>query len=309
MVKFKLGVDLSFAKKRWPEPEVWLDIVKNKLGLRHVEFDSDFLDPLYVSEPARSEIAHEISEIAERQGVEIHNYYTGTMTHCVNLISHPDSRVRKDGIIWCEEAIRLATKLGAKGIGGHFDTISSRDLHDPERYNQRIDNLIQAFQHLSRLAKDQGHEFILWEQMYTPSEVPYTIEQSKELFKRVNKGSSLPILITLDVGHACCHNFRHVSKDEDPYEWLREFAVMSPVVHIQQTSAGASCHWPFTKEFNKLGIIDGAKVLETIRSTAAVETLLVLEIFFPLTMPDEEVMKAMRASVNYWNACIERYSD
>ena len=50
---------------------------------KYVEFDTDFLDPLFVSEPSLSEVASEIRKLSEKYGVEIHNYFTGAMTHCV----------------------------------------------------------------------------------------------------------------------------------------------------------------------------------------------------------------------------------
>ena len=39
-----LGTNNYFAVKRWPEPEVWVDIIKNKLGLE--ASDSFVLDEL-----------------------------------------------------------------------------------------------------------------------------------------------------------------------------------------------------------------------------------------------------------------------
>ena len=63
MTKLKLGVDLSFAKKRWPESEAWIDIFKNQFGLKYVEFDTDFLDPLFISKPTWMDIAAEINQL------------------------------------------------------------------------------------------------------------------------------------------------------------------------------------------------------------------------------------------------------
>lgn len=308
MTKFKLAVDICFAKKRWPEPESWLEIVKNELHLRYVEFDSDFLDPLYISEPTKSQIALKIRQLAKKYDIVIHNYFTGTMTHCVNLISHPDERVRRDGIKWCEEAIKVASKLGAKGIGGHFDTISHSNWENPKKYSFFIDNLISCLQYLSGIAKKEGLEFILWEQMYAASEVPYTISQTRELMDRVNNHASIPIYLTLDVGHSCCQNYPHNPEDTDPYKWLREFAHISPVVHIQQTSASESCHWPFTEEYNKIGIIEAEKVIEAINLSAAKEVLLTLEIFFSLAKNDEQVLAHMKESVEYWRKYVGKLS-
>lgn len=305
MTKLKLGVDLSFAKKRWPEPQAWLEIVSKRFGLKYVEFDSDFLDPLYISEPARSALALEIRRLASEYKVEIDSYFTGAMTHCVNLISHPDARVRKDGLRWCEEAIDVADKLGCRGIGGHFDTISSRDLGNPERYNLLLDNLISSFQYLSHIAKKKGQEFILWEQTYAPSEVPYTIEQTRQLMKRVNNGAGVDIFLTLDTGHACCQNYPHVPQDIDPYSWLRNFAPISPVIHLHQTNRQESCHWPFTKKYNKIGIIEPRKVIDAIQASGAKKVLLILEIFFPLSKNDEQVLDEMEESVEYWRKYIK----
>ena len=300
MTQLKLGVDLSFAKKRWPEPEAWLDIVKNKLGLKYVEFDTDFLDPLFISEPTRSAVAAETKSLADRYGISIHNYFTGTMTHSVNLVSHPDERMRRDGVRWCEEAIKVAAKLGAKGIGGHFDTISSRDLADPARYRMLMANLLNSFHHLSTIAKQQGQEFILWEQLYTPSEVPYTIPQTKEFMERLNDGASVPIPLVIDMGHMCCQNFPHDPSDEDPYEWLRQLGHLTKVVHLQQCNGTASCHWPFTKQYNEIGIVQPQRVLEAIHESGATEVYLFFEIFFSLSQSDQQVLDEMVESVEYW---------
>jgi len=40
-----LGINLSFAVKRWPEPEAWAGIVRERLGLDQVQFTFDLLDP------------------------------------------------------------------------------------------------------------------------------------------------------------------------------------------------------------------------------------------------------------------------
>ena len=300
MLDITLGVDLSFAKKRWPEAKDWIKVVKNDLGVDCVEFDSDFLDPVYISEENWMDIAQETNELAKTNGIEIHNYFTGAMTHCVNLLSHPDPRVKKDGIKWCEKALVLATKLGARGIGGHFDTITSPDVDNPEIYDKRIDELVESFTYLSKIAKQEGHEFILLEQMYAPSEVPYTFEQTDTLFERLNRNSSVPILCTLDVGHACSQNFAHKKEELDPYLWIKKYAHISPVIHLHQTDGVSSGHWPFTKEYNDKGIITGEKMIEALVESNAEKVYLVLEIFFSLGQNDSQVVKAMKKSVDYW---------
>jgi len=306
MTRFKLGVDLSFAKKRWPLPQEWIHIVKEIFGLQYVEFDSDFLDPLFISEPVWTKIASEINQLAKENGIEIHNYFTGAMTHCVNLLSHPDERIRKEGFQWCEKAIKLTGKLGAKGIGGHFDTISSNDLKNPKRYKMLVDNLVRVFHDLSKQAKHEGQEFILWEQLYAPCEIPYTIEQSIEFITRINEGASVPIPLVIDLGHMCCQNFTHKPQDTDPYEWLRQLGNMTSVIHLQQCNGISSCHWPFTKEYNKKGIIDPQRVIDALQESGADEVYLFFEIFFSLAQTDQEILDQMKESVDYWKKYLDR---
>ena len=306
MANLKLGVNLAFARKRWPQPEEWLEIVKNRLGLRWVEFCSDLLDPIFVPEPVRTRLATEIRQKAEEYGIRIFDYYTGLMPHCLNLLSHPDDEVRQQGFRWCEGAIRLATKMGTRGIGGHFDAISVRDWSDAGSYESRIDSLIKSLQALSVMAEQQGQDFILWEQMYVPSEVPFTIEQAEKLYRRVNdKPGGVPVYLTVDVGHSCCHNYPHQKQDRDPYTWLKRFASVSPVIHLQQTTAKASCHWPFTTRYNQQGIIEAEKVLEAIEASGSQQNYLMLEIFHPLAASEEQVLAELTESVEYWRKYVK----
>lgn len=307
MGKFKLGLDLSFAKKRWPEPELFIDIVRNQLGIKYLEFDSDFVDPLYLRESSWKSEAARINKLAKDAGLEIHNYFTGTMTHCVNLLSHPRADFREDGMIWCEKALEVATALGTRGLGGHFDTISSADIADPARYAERIDHLVECARHLARKAAEQKHEFLLWEQIYAPCEIPYTIAQSKEFFARANEnnGDAVPVELVIDTGHMCCQNFPHDPGDDDPYKWMKELGNITRVVHLQQCDGFGSPHWPFTPEYNAKGIIDPQRTIDTLGEAGADNCLLCFEIFFSLSQNDDQVIDALKRSVDYWRNFIE----
>ena len=169
MAKPILAINMCFLRKRWAEPEEWAEIIDQQLGLKYVEFSSDLLDPFFVPEPARSRIAGETRKAFESRGIAVVDYYTGVITHCSNLLSHPDSAVRERGMEWCRRAIILAEQIGAGGVGGHFDTIVYPECLEPKRRAARIDGVIRSFQSLSRDAKEHGLKFLLWEQMYTPT--------------------------------------------------------------------------------------------------------------------------------------------
>ncbi len=307
MAHFQLGIDLSFAVKRWPEPEIWIDIVRNQLGIKHLEYDSDFLDPLYLRESSWRPAAEQTRKLAEAAGLEIHNYFTGEMTHCVNLLSHPCPDFRRDGMIWCEKALEVTSALGAKGLGGHFDTISSADLANPKRYQERVNDLVESARYLARRAAAAGHHFLLWEQIYAPSEIPYTLDQTNDFFTRINTDDpgAVPVELVIDLGHMCCQNFVHTEADTDPYLWLKRFGSITRVVHLQQCTGMNSPHWPFTPEYNARGIVEPQRVLDTLGESGADHVLLCFEIFFSLAQNDTQVLDALKYSTDYWRKFIQ----
>ena len=200
MGKVMLGIDLCFARKRWTEPKDWAKLVRDELGLKYVEFCSDLLDPILVSKEGRRRVAGKIRKEFARKKLSLVCYYTGLSPHCFNYLSHPDPVLRQDGMKWCIEALSVSSEIGAPGLGGHFDHIPYREWSDAKRYRKNIANLILSFRTLSHFARHKRQKFILWEQMYTPNEVPYTIRQTEEILEKVNQGARVPVYVTVDVG-------------------------------------------------------------------------------------------------------------
>lgn len=298
-MKINLGTDICFALKRWPNPDEWIDIVKNELGLTMIEFDSDFLDPLY-NRSCYREVAREIKELLVDNGVHIHNYFTGDITHSVNFLTHPDDRLKKDSFDWCVGAIEIASLLGAKGLGANFNNIPYSSRKDLRKYVGTIKTLLKDILELSKKSKEKDLEFLMWEQMYAPSEMPYRINQARGYINYLNSKSEIPIKLVIDLGHMCCMDFKHTRKDLNPYKWLVELADHIGVVHLQQTTQLKSHHWPFTEKYNKKGIIDPKKVLEALYSTNLSEVNLIFEIFFPINVKDSTVISEMKQTVQMW---------
>src|SRR4029450_3050714 len=42
---YRLGINTCFAVKRWPEPELWAEIVRARLGLELVQHSLDLVEP------------------------------------------------------------------------------------------------------------------------------------------------------------------------------------------------------------------------------------------------------------------------
>ncbi|MEM4250288.1 MAG: hypothetical protein QW828_00410, partial [Candidatus Bathyarchaeia archaeon] len=115
-------------------------------------------------------------------------------------------------------------------------------------------------------------EGICLEQMYTPHLKPYTIAEGIQMLEALNAKSPVPFYMHCDTGHmavAAKDDENHTFRDKDPYYWLRQrYAGMGKIfVHLQQTDALASRHWPFTPEYNRKGFIEARKVIQAIEDS------------------------------------------
>jgi len=134
-------------------------------------------------------------------------------------------------------------------------------------------------------------------------EPPCTIEEAKQLHRMVNEGAAIPIQFCLDLGHQCTVGVN--GKDRDTYEWLRQLAPYSPVIHIQQTDGQGDRHWPFTEEYNSKGIIEPEKVIQAINDSGAEEVVLLFEIIHPFEEDEEKVLNDLERSVKYWRKWVK----
>jgi len=300
MAKIKLGVNNCFAVKRWPEPEEWCRIVAEDLGLKYVQFTFDLIDPR-VSQPARGKMSRKIRRVAKDYGIEIYTTFFGLAFYSFNQLLHPDIGIRQDALRWCEEAVFMTAELGARATGGPLASLSMKDFNTPSRREYLTNQLVESLHHLSHLAAIEDQEFFLWEPTPIAREMSHTMEEAKSFHKKVNERAAIPIKFCLDVGHQCATDT--AGRDRDPYAWLKEFAPIAPVIHIQQTDGKLDTHWPFTEEYNKKGIIEPEKIVKAIRDSGADEVYLFLEILHPFEVDERKVIEDIKESVTYWKGC------
>ena len=300
MARFRLAINAGFATNRFPEPEVWLRIVGQELGVRYVQFVADLLNPFLPDDVIDEQIAL-LREHAQRNNVVIDTTFTSSYTR-VNHVLHPQPSVREAWVRWFERFLEISACLGARGVGSHFGILSVRDYEDEERRRERVKQGIAAWQRLGRRAAELGLEFLMFEPMSVPREMASNIPDTRRLLERVNEGmdapgESVPMRLCLDVDHGDVAD----PQATDPYVWLREFGAESPVVHIKQSKADKSGHWAFTEEHNKEGIITAPKVLEALEQGGAQEVTLALELSHRERYPHEHrVLDDFRESVAYW---------
>ncbi len=303
MAKFILGINNCWAVKRFVEPREWIEITATKLELKYVQFSFDLLDPR-VKREVRDQIIAETLDVAREYGIVIHSAFTGLAAYSFNLLMHPNPGMRADALDWYEKAIDMASLMNVEAVGGHVAALSWKDYKNEERKKYLINSLIESLQYLSYVAKYKNLKMLLWEPMPVAREPPATIEEAKTLLKLVNEKAAIPIKLCIDLGHAC-NPWATKKEDLDPYQWLRELGKDSPCLHIQQTDGKADRHWPFTEEYNKIGIIKPDKVLEALEESGSKENYLFLEIIHPFEYREDKVIEELVESVKYWKEYIK----
>jgi sugar phosphate isomerase/epimerase len=265
-----IGINGAFLTRRWEEPENWMRLTA-ELGYPYHSFCADVLDPFFSGDRAfQREEAAAARAAAARYGVTIFDVYTGVATHRFHGLSHRDERVRERMRQWIREGFDLCAELGTPRLGGHWDAFSVETLGDPARLETAWTQVVGQFHQLAGEAARRGVTSLYNEQMYIPSEVPWTLDQAERFLIEVNRGrEGSPVRLTIDVGHQAGMHYGLSGPDLDYREWLRRFGAATEVIHLQQTTPDASHHWPFTPPFNERGHVRIEEVLEALQQSHA----------------------------------------
>jgi D-erythrulose 1-phosphate 3-epimerase len=293
-VRARLGINTCFAVKRWPEPGDWAGIVRDELGLDTVELSLDLIeDP---GGPAAGQIRSALDDY----GLRAETVFTGLAAYSLNLLMHPDEERRRAARDWYLGVVDLAARLGARGAGGHVGAMSVPDWLDPARRARRWAGLQRSLAEIAAAARSAGLEYLLVENLASHRE-PSTMA-SLETLLTDGDAAHAPVRLCLDVGHQCVPG--STGPDRDPYAWLAHFGGRLGEVQLQQSDGLADHHWPFTPERNQTGLIDPARVLDTLAEAGADEVLLVLEVIPAFEQDDAGVLADLRASAELWRAAL-----
>jgi len=199
----EFGINLSFAVKRWPEPEAWAAFVRQELGLDLVQFSFDLLDPWWPDDLA-GPLAARVKTAAGAHGLAIHSAFVGL----------------------------AAYEMGAAAVGGPVGGMGVRDLADPAIRRARYAELVTTFGELTDYAAARGLTEILIEPTPLPREIPWTVTEATALLDDLG-ATAVPVRYCLDVGHAL---YQPLYGDEARLEpWMGELGDRIGMVHLQQT--------------------------------------------------------------------------
>lgn len=301
MPTIHLGINTCFAVKRWPEPERWIHLVKDELGLDCCQFSFDLVDPQ--SDPAAlAAYANVVRTAAEQHQLLIHSTFTGLAAYSWSQLLHPLETMREAATRWYERAIDFTAQLGAWGTGGHIGAFSVEDAANTTRKQALLGEMIERLNALSAYARQQGLQFMLFENMAVTREYGHSIEEAQALLNSVT-GPGVPLVLCFDVGHAW--TLLTGTSSDNYLTWLKHRWPRSPVLHLQQTDRGADRHWPFTPTYNKLGLVEARPIVQAIHHWPYEQDIyLFLEPIHAFEADDATVINELKESVEYWRTAL-----
>jgi sugar phosphate isomerase/epimerase len=298
---YRLGINTGFAVNRYPEPEEWIRIVGEDLELKVVQFTADMLNVDLPAKVIKNQVDR-IQKTCEFYDIDISSTFTGAFTR-VNHLAHPDYEIRQHWIKWFKKFVDLSVDLGCDSMGSHFGIFTHRDNNNQDGRQKRRQENIDAWHEVAFYAKEKGLKFLTWEPMSISREQGEVISEARKLQNDVNINSPLPFKICLDVDHGDVSSSD--PRDTDPYSWLQEFAVDSPLIHLKQSHVNKSGHWPFIAEHNEIGRIQPDKVVKILMDEHINKVDLILELSFREREPfDSSVIEVLKESVQFWRSSI-----
>ncbi|GMV93279.1 MAG: hypothetical protein AMXMBFR82_30570 [Candidatus Hydrogenedentota bacterium] len=297
-----LGINTGFAINRFPEPDDWVAVVADELGLGNVQFTADLLNPFLPEDVVRRE-AEIIRDLCARKSIRVQTTFTSAFTR-VNHLMHPNPEIQQVWTDWFKRFFRLSRDLGAEGGGSHFGIMSVRDNADPAIRERRIQQAVNAWRELSEYGAEIGFDYMIFEPMSIPREVAETIPATRDIMDRCAEGFAIPMLLCLDVDHGDLQSTD--PDDTDPHAWIRAFGKESPCIHIKQSLREKGGHYPFTAQYNERGKIIPSEILATMRDAGIEKCTLLLEISHRERWPsDYTVVQDLKESVEYWRPAVE----
>lgn len=285
------GINLSFAVKRWPEPQVWARLVRENLGLNLVQFTYDLLDPWW-PDAVRGPMTAEIRQAAQDWGIRIESAFSGLANYCFDGLLHPDAGGRRASLEWWKRAFDVAVEVGAKASGGPLGGMSVADASDSKRRQERYRGLLDAVAELTQAAKAAGLERLQVECTPLAREIPYTVEQARKFLADLEGRCAISVKLLVDIGHALYQPL--YGPGANMPEWLNGLGRDIGAFHLQNTDFQSDSHWGWP---DRRGVFDVAGFAREVRAANLEEVPSFLEIIYPFELADDAVLASITSSV------------
>lgn len=295
----QLGINLAIATKRWPEPEAWAALVRERLGLDLVQFTYDLLDPWWPA-AVRGAQAERVRRAAEAEGVAIHSAQIGFAGYSSNMLLAPDPALRVLGERWWEQAIEVAAGIGARAMGGPVGAMSVRSAAVPGEREARHAELVERLGRLAERAAAAGLEALLVEPTPLRREIPGTVDEARRLADELRGQTAVPVRYVLDVGHAMYEPLYGSPAPLGP--WLEALRDDLGLLHLQNTDFQSDSHWGWP---HPGGAFDVAAFAAEV-AASELDVPVVLEVVHPFELDDDAMLANVVSTVDHCRGLLDR---
>lgn len=287
----KLGLNLSFATKRWMEPEILAKMCKEDFGINNVQFTWDLIDPWWPSDK-RDKMALEYKNTFDKYKVNIDSSFGGLAAYTYAHLLAPTETQREIGFKFFKRAIDLTVSMSVDVLGTPIGGMSYSDARDKKRRDELYSIAIDYIIKLSEYAKEKGLKEIQIESTPLDTEFPHNPEVSLKFMKNLENKTAIPVKLLIDWGHAL---YKPLLKEEADMEfWMKKCERYIGAVHLQQTDGMSDSHWGFTRD----GIVTLDLIKSVSENTELKNLTQYLELIYPFEKNDDEVYQDVKKSID-----------
>lgn len=287
----ELGMNLSFAVKRWLNPKELAKMCKEDFKVKHIQFTWDLIDPWWPDDK-RDIMIEEYKQAFEEEGLVIDATFGGLAAYSYAQLLAPSEVQREISFEFFKRAIDLTVAMGAEVMGTPVGGMDYHDSRDEEKRAELYHIMLDYLRKLAEYGKEKGLKEIHIEATPLLTEFPHSPEVSVKMMQDL-EGTAIPVKLLIDWGHAI---FEPLLKEEaDMKLWLKTCAPYVGSIHLQQTDGAWDRHWDFTKE----GIITPELIKEATSEAGLDHIVQYLEVVTIFEDTDDNVYEGMKKSMDY----------
>jgi len=281
-----VGLNLSFATKRWLMPDALAAMVRRDFRTTHIQFTWDLLDPWWPSRE-RDAAARRWSEAFRREDLVLGGTFGGIASYTYPQLLAPGLEQRRVSLRFFERAVDMTAAMEADCIGTPLGGMTHEDAVDPRRRAEIYAGTLDLVRELAEYAKRAGLKKILVEPTPLATEFPSDPAGSLRLMRDL-QNTAVPVRLLVDWGHALFEPL--LQEQADMGLWLRTCLPYIDCFHLQQTDGQLDRHWGFTKP----GKVTPALIRETMEAHRADDRIQYVELIYPFEETDEKVYRDVR---------------
>jgi sugar phosphate isomerase/epimerase len=286
----KLGLNLSFAVKRWMRPEVIAKMCRDDFNVKYVQFTWDLIDPWWPEEE-RDALAKTYRTAFDKEGVAITATFGGLAAYTYPQLLAPYPEMRRVSETFFKRAIDMTAAMGVPVLGTPLGGMDYADSRNDKTRRERYEVMLESVKRLAAYGKKKGLDHIEIEATPLITEFPHSPDVSVTLMEDL-KSTEIPVLLLIDWGHAL---FKSLLQDEaDIALWFRKCGKYTGSTHLQQTDGLWDRHWDFT---NPLGTLTPALIVQKTKEAGLDDLVHYLEVVPAFEADDDQVFEGIQKSV------------